>query len=668
MGASRIKGIVIEIGGETTKLDKALAGTNKEIKNTQQALKDVERLLKLDPKNTELLRQKQELLSRSVELTREKLDEMRAAAETADEALARGQQYDEKLKPLQEEAEKTAAALTSLQEAELSLVESYKQGEVPVSDFIKRQDALQEEIDQTEKHLADVNKKIEEVNKTFKGAKISTEQYDALQRELAETEQEYEAAEKAAKEFNSSVSGISKAAETFSTGAGRVANATKGISTAAAGVLGTMAAMVPATEDYRASLSMLENNAREVGVGMDVVRASFEQCVVATDRVDNSVETLSNLLQAGFTESNLQKAVEGLTGAYLRFPDTLKIESLADSLQETLAQGEATGQFAELLKRCGMNVETFNDELSKCPGLANKQNYVLNQLAHQGLMDTYKGWVENNEAMVESRMATLNMKDATAELAEKIEPITTKLVNMASEIVGWFASLDEDAQTAILGVLAAVAMISPVASTVSNVTNAVSGLTKMFDLLDLKTVAVVAAIGLFALLGAEIAKNWDNMSTLQKVVAVLGLVAAAALTAAIAMGAFQSAFTMGLAAVGIVAGVAAVVMAIKSAQKDAEKMQASVSGNVPHFRNGGVAGQNRPFMAVVGDNPNEPEVIAPYSMIRDAAAEAIAGSGGGSGRQTVIVRFEGNLAQLGRLLEPHIETAKDNRGGSMRGS
>ena len=62
MAASRIKGITIEIGGDTTKLQTALKGVNTEIRNTQQQLKDVEKLLKLDPGNTELLAQKHKLL------------------------------------------------------------------------------------------------------------------------------------------------------------------------------------------------------------------------------------------------------------------------------------------------------------------------------------------------------------------------------------------------------------------------------------------------------------------------------------------------------------------------------------------------------------------------------------------------------------------------------
>ena len=59
MAGSRIKGITVEIGGDTNKLQSALKGVNSEIKNTQSQLKDVEKLLKLDPGNTELLAQKQ---------------------------------------------------------------------------------------------------------------------------------------------------------------------------------------------------------------------------------------------------------------------------------------------------------------------------------------------------------------------------------------------------------------------------------------------------------------------------------------------------------------------------------------------------------------------------------------------------------------------------------
>lgn len=64
--ANRIAGITVEIGGDTTKLNKALETVNGTIKGTQSQLKDVEKLLKLDPTNTELLAQKQSLLTQAI--------------------------------------------------------------------------------------------------------------------------------------------------------------------------------------------------------------------------------------------------------------------------------------------------------------------------------------------------------------------------------------------------------------------------------------------------------------------------------------------------------------------------------------------------------------------------------------------------------------------------
>ena len=129
--ANRIKGITVEIGGDTTKLSKALEGVNKNIKNTQSQLKDVEKLLKLDPKNTELLSQKQKLLADNISATKDKLATLKTAAEQANTALANGditqQQYDalqreiveteNELKRLEAEAKNANSELAKIGEA-----------------------------------------------------------------------------------------------------------------------------------------------------------------------------------------------------------------------------------------------------------------------------------------------------------------------------------------------------------------------------------------------------------------------------------------------------------------------------------------------------------------------------------------------------------------------
>ena len=114
--ASRIKGITVEIGGDTTGLDKALKSVNSSIKTTQSSLKDVSKLLKLDPTNTELLTQKQKLLKDAIGSTKEKLDALKLAQEQAKAQLESGDLGQDKYNALQREIIETEQELKRLQE------------------------------------------------------------------------------------------------------------------------------------------------------------------------------------------------------------------------------------------------------------------------------------------------------------------------------------------------------------------------------------------------------------------------------------------------------------------------------------------------------------------------------------------------------------------------
>ncbi len=115
--AANIKGITIEIGGDTTKLDKALSGVNKNTRSLQTELKQVNSLLKLDPTNTVLLAQKQELLKESIAATSEKLDVLKKAEAQVQEQFAHGEVSEEQYRALQREIVKCSNELNSLEEA-----------------------------------------------------------------------------------------------------------------------------------------------------------------------------------------------------------------------------------------------------------------------------------------------------------------------------------------------------------------------------------------------------------------------------------------------------------------------------------------------------------------------------------------------------------------------
>lgn len=126
--ADRIKGITIEINGDTKGLSKALSGVNKDIKSTQTQLKDIEKLLKLDPHNVTLLGQKMETLGRQIGQTKDKLSQLKSVSDEMEKGLKNGsitaEQYDawqreiiqteNELKNLEEELKKVPSASSAM--------------------------------------------------------------------------------------------------------------------------------------------------------------------------------------------------------------------------------------------------------------------------------------------------------------------------------------------------------------------------------------------------------------------------------------------------------------------------------------------------------------------------------------------------------------------------
>lgn len=632
MASNRIKGITIEIGGDTTKLDKALKSTDSSLSTIQKNLKDVDRLLKLDPKNVELLDQKQRLLAQSSELTADRLKELKRVAEESTVSNVKYKQWQEAFTALQGEITKTSKELTKLEKEGEKLENlGFAPDSAPMQEVQQKTEALR-------KKMADLQ---QETTDTFNalGKPISIEQWDALQREISETTNEAKKAEDSLKSFSIEAEKIGGTFSNISDKAGGISQAFAPVSKAIFGIGAAAVASVPATEEFRADLSMLENNAREAGVSLDATRNIFEQFAIVSDEVDSSVEATSNLLQAGFTESNLQKAVENLAGAYLSFPDTLKIESLADSLQETLATGKATGQFAEALDRLGIGAEKFSEQLALIPDEVDRQNYALGALASKGMREVYQGWVDNNEALVENRNATLEFQQSLADLAEQIQPFLTKLTEMASAFMDWFTELPEGAQAAVVGFGLLVGAISPIAGAISAITGAATALSTGLTMLNITGAGTLAIFGKWLLIiGAVIAAVWLLVQAFNALTGRTSNVEMPEIPSV--PNSYSSAGTRG----------------------SSRSLQAATAENLPHLARGTVARPNNPFLAVIGDNPQEQEIVSPYSTIKQAVMDAQAEGGGMSRPILVNVNFTGSLAQLARVLQPHI-TAEGRRLG-----
>lgn len=439
MAGTKIRGITVEIGGDTSGLSKALKDVNGEIRDTQKQLKDVERLLKLDPGNTELLRQKYQLLNQSIEQTETKLD--------------------------------------ALKQAEKEVQKQFEKGDASEAQY----NAIKREIESTQINLRNMKAEAEKTDKAIRGI----------------DEKPIEEVKKAADDAEDSLKDAGKEASNF--GDYLKANA---ITEGAKAIVSGIKDIAEESKELISDLSRLEQNAKENAVSVDMAKKAWREFTIQSGEADSAIEGVSNLLQAGFTESNLQKAVEGLAGAAQRFPDTLKIESLADSLQETMQTGTATGQFAELLDRIGYGADNFSEKLEKCTTNAEKQNLALEVLASEGLNKSYEEWKKNNEALYENNEANLQLQEQLAQLGEKIMPLITQIIDGGAQLLEWFNGLDSDTQTLILTVIGLTAAIGPLISVFQTLGSVISFVAA--NPIVLLVAAIVGLVALIAVKGDEI--------------------------------------------------------------------------------------------------------------------------------------------------------------------
>jgi len=269
---------------------------------------------------------------------------------------------------------------------------------------------------------------------------------------------------------NAAQSGVSKMAkfeaaiQKASNTAKKMSDKLKPLSKAAAGMGAAMIATVPATQELRMDLSYLTANADRVGVSLKNQNAAFDQFNAMTGETDSSVEALSNLFESGFDNNNLEAAVNAVSGAYAQFPDTMKIEGLADGIQETLATGSAVGQFGEYLDRVGIGADNFSTQLANCTSEAEKQNLVLDALAKGGANDALKSWQDNNKELSAYNKAMGGFQKAMAGVAEALLPVITPIIEAVTKLINLFTNLPKPVQTAIVGIVGGFALLAPVLS------------------------------------------------------------------------------------------------------------------------------------------------------------------------------------------------------------
>lgn len=391
MAKSSIKGITIKIGGDTTGLDKALKETNKKSRELESELKAVDKALKLDPNNVTLVKQKQDLLKDSIKETKAKLDVLKEAQSQVTAQYKKGEIDAGQYRAFQRELETTKSKLSSLKDEK------------------KNVNAIGTAFKEAKDKVEPVIKKVEKVGSVIGGATSKAVKFTATLGKI-------------------DTAMIGKAADGFK-------KYTQTIGVGLAAVTTALAANVETSREWNSDMTKLKTNAETSGNNFDFMKSKMQDLVAITGESDSSIEALSNLMAVGFSDEQMTPAINALSGAVEKFPDTLKIESLSDSLQETLATGAATGQFSELIGRMGDSVDDFNAGLQNCTSEAERQQYALDWLANSGLSEINDEYQSANKSTLDYERASFELQDALASLGTAFTPVMAGAKGMAADFL-----------------------------------------------------------------------------------------------------------------------------------------------------------------------------------------------------------------------------------------
>lgn len=400
MANKQIKGLTVEIGGDTTKLGKALEAVEKKSSNLSTELGEINRLLKFDPGNADLLAQKQKVLADAVSNTKEKLDTLKKAEAQVQKQFERGEVSEEQVRALQREILATTKKL-----------DGYEKAAKETADAV---DKVGKASNEAEEGATDVKK----------------------------------GADKASKSLDDMADSADKAGESGEKMGSKLASAAKGglaaVAAGAAAALGALVGSAEATREYRTEMGKLDTAFTTAGHSSEAAKTTYQALQGVLGETDQAVEASNHLAKLANNEEELAEWTAIATGVYATFGDSLPIENLTEAANETAKTGALTGGLADALNWAGVNEEAFQAQLDACTSEQERQALITETLngLYSEAADKYR---ETNAEVIRANEANEAWTATMAEAGAAVEPILTDV-----KLLG--ASLLSDLMPGIVGV------------------------------------------------------------------------------------------------------------------------------------------------------------------------------------------------------------------------
>ena len=538
MAGNRIKGITIEIGGDTTSLERSLKSVDKSLRTTQSDLRDVNKLLKFDPQNAELLKQKQELLTKAVGETKDRLETLKEAQKQMD---ANGvDKNSDEYKGLQREIISTELRLKDLIKAQQSF------GSV-ASQVLKETGKQVQEVGKKIKNVGDdITKKITTpivavggaslaaFSEVDKGLDIVAKKTGATGEDLQKlNDQAIEIAKTIPTSFETAGEAIGEVNTRFGlTGDELTDLSTKfikfaeindtNVTQSVDGVQKAMAAYGLSAEDAGAFLDTLTRVAQNTGVSVDKLESGIVSNATAFQEMGLSADQAAVFMgQMEKSGANSETVMNGLRKALkTATADGKDMNTALKEMQDAIKNG--TGSMDGLTAA----FELFGKSGDQIYGAIQNGTLDFEKLGKTAL--DAGGAVEETFAATKSPMENFqtvlnNFLELGYEIGNAIMPAIQKamdaIIPVIQTLVGWWESLDEDTQGFIVTAALVVAAIGPVISVIGTVTGVIGGVVGAIGTVvgAISTVVGVLggpltiAIGAAIALGVALWRNWDTV-------------------------------------------------------------------------------------------------------------------------------------------------------------
>ena len=194
------------------------------------------------------------------------------------------------------------------------------------------------------------------------------------------------------------------------------------------------------TKEYRTILGTLEVSSKQAGYTQEQTTEIYKKFQAVLGDTQKAATATANLQALGLSQENLRTIMEQAIGAWATYGDSIPIDSLAESINETVQVGKVTGVFADALNWAGTSEDEFNERLAACADTTERANLVLTQLSEQGLQATGQAWVENNQDIIAANSAQETMNESLARLGEALQPASNFLIEFGSVYVDWAAT------------------------------------------------------------------------------------------------------------------------------------------------------------------------------------------------------------------------------------